>query len=272
MSKQRPAGKRRVLLALAAAVLATTIAGCATDRTTTGSISPTASQPSFDTMNAAQLAGAVESYGKAYERNPKDRQTATTFATLLRMNGRNDQALAVMRALAIAYPEDRDVLAAYGKALASDGQFDAALDAIRRAQRPELPDWRLMSAEGAILDQLGKSDEARALYDKALILQPNEASILSNYGMSYVLTGNLGQAESYMRRAVAANGADSRVRQNLALVLGLEGRFDEAQKIARQELSPAQAQANMDYLKQMMSQQNAWKLLKDKNAAGQKPG
>jgi len=164
------------------------------------------------------------------------------------------------------------VLAAYGKALASDGQFDAALDAIRRAQRPDLPDWRLMSAEGAVLDQLGKSDEARSLYDKALILQPNEASVLSNYGMSYVLTGNLGQAESYMRKAVAANGADSRVRQNLALVLGLEGHFDEAQKIAQQELSPAQAQANMAYLKQMMSQQNAWKLLKDKNGTGQEPG
>ena len=71
------------------------------------------------------------------------------------MNGDTDQALAVMRKLAIAYPKDRDVLAAYGKSLAGAGQFEPALDAIRRAQTPEYPDWKLASAEGAILDQMG---------------------------------------------------------------------------------------------------------------------
>lgn len=261
--------RQRLLLATVAVALATGVAGCATDRTTTGSISPAVATPSFDQMNADQLAQAADRYGKAYERNPKDKATAMAFATLLRMNGRNDQGLAVMRSLAIAYPKDRQVLAAYGKALASAGQFDAALDAVRRAQTPDYPDWRLMSAEGAILDQLGKSDDARALYDKALVLKPNEGSILSNYGMSYLLTGDLKKAETYLRRAVKANDADSRVRQNLALVLGLEGQFDEAEKIASQELSPDQARANITYLRKMLSQQNAWSMLKDKGKGKQ---
>ncbi len=59
--------------------------------------------------------------------------------------------------------------------------------------------------------------------------------------------------------------ADSRVRQNLALVVGLQGRFDEAEKIASQELSPEQAQANVAYLRQMLAQQNAWSQLKDQD-------
>ena len=52
------------------------------------------------------------------------------------------------------------------------------------------------------------------------------------------------------------------MRQNLALVVGLQGRFDEAEKIASQELSPEQAQANVAYLRSMLAQQNAWNQLK----------
>ena len=60
-------------------------------------------------------------------------------------------------------------------------------------------------------------------------------------------------------------GADSRVRQNLALVVGLQGRFAEAEQIARSELSSKQAEANIAYLRNMLSQQNSWAKLSDKN-------
>jgi Flp pilus assembly protein TadD len=134
-----------------------------------------------------------------------------------------------------------------------------------RAQTPDRPDWQLLSAEGAILDQMGDPAGARDRYRKALDIMPNEPSILSNLGMSYVLQGDLRTAESYLASAVKQPGADSRVRQNLALVVGLQGRFGEAEKIASAELSPEQAQANVSYLRSMLSQQNAWNKLKDKD-------
>ena len=81
--------------------------------------------------------------------------------------------------------------------------------------------------------------------------------------MSYVLEGDLRTAETYLRSASEQPAADSRVRQNLALVVGLQGRFDEAEQIASHELSAEQASANVAYLRQMLSQQNAWKQLKD---------
>jgi Flp pilus assembly protein TadD len=79
--------------------------------------------------------------------------------------------------------------------------------------------------------------------------------------MSYLLTRDLRTAETYLRSAVAQPGADSRVRQNLALVVGLQGRFQEAENIARQELTAEQAEANVAYLKGMLSQDNSWKKL-----------
>ncbi len=258
------ARRGRFVFSAMAMLLAAGAAGCTTtDRTTTGSISRSAARP-VEQMNSAELAAAVRGYGLQYQKDPKNKPVALAYANVLAMTGRNDQALAVMRALAIAYPQDRQVLAAYGKSLASAGELEAALDAVRRAQTPAYPDWRLLSAEGAILDQMGQSEAARALYRRALEIQPNEASILSNFGMSHMLSGDLKSAETYMRNAAMAPGADSRVRQNLALVVGLQGRFQEAEAIARRELSPQQAEANIQYLRAMLAQQNSWNMLKDK--------
>lgn len=261
-NRETNATGKRFRTAAAALVLALAVSGCATrDRITTGSIGRASSAP-VETMSTQQLAAQAQTLGRAYAKNPKDLNTAMRYASVLQMNGRTDQSLAVMRKLAIDYPRERQVLAAYGKALAAAGELEPALDAVRRAQTPEYPDWKLMSAEAAILDQLGKPQEARQLYRRALEMKPGEPSVLSNLGMSHLLEGDLKTAENYMRQAVQAPGADSRVRQNLALVVGLQGRFKEAEEIASRELSPDQAQANVTYLRSMLSQQNAWNQLK----------
>lgn len=246
-----------ILICLAAAV-----SSCSStakrDNLTTGSIPKVATTASLDGMNAAELTATEKAIGAAYVKNPKDRNVGLRYASVLGMTGKHTQALAVMQQVAIANPTDREVLAAYGKAQAGAGQLEQALVTINRAQTPDHPDWRLYSAEGAVLDQLGRSDEARQKYKMALQTQPNEPSVMSNLGMSYVLSGDLKTAEGYMRNASKLPAADSRVRQNLALVVGLQGRFSEAEEIARKELSQQQADANVTYLRSMLSQQNSW--------------
>ncbi|TBG87207.1 tetratricopeptide repeat protein [Rhizobium leguminosarum] len=255
----------RILQGAAASLLVLALAGCSTtkDRMTTGSV-PKLTKP-VEEMDATELRSATDRLGQAYEKNPRDPVTGVNYANLLRMNGRDTQALAVMQQVAIANPGDRNVLAAYGKAQAAAGQFQQALDTIGRAQTPDRPDWKLISAQGAILDQMGRASDARQRYRDALDIQPNEPSILSNLGMSYVLTGDLRTAETYLRSAASQPTADSRVRQNLALVVGLQGRFPEAEQIARRELSPQQADANVAYLRGMLSQQNSWQKLAAKD-------
>ncbi|OWV80074.1 pilus assembly protein TadD [Rhizobium sp. R635] len=255
----------RILQGAAASLIVLALAGCSTtkDRMTTGSV-PKITKP-VEEMDATELRLATDRLGQAYAKNPRDPVNGVNYANLLRMNGRDAQALAVMQQVAIANPGDRNVLAAYGKAQAAAGQFEQALDTIGRAQTPDRPDWKLISAQGAILDQMGRATDARKRYRDALDIQPNEPSILSNLGMSYVLTGDLRTAETYLRSAASQPTADSRVRQNLALVVGLQGRFPEAEQIARRELSPQQADANVAYLRGMLSQQNSWQKLAAKD-------
>ncbi|MCW1409445.1 tetratricopeptide repeat protein [Rhizobium sp. 1AS11] len=259
----------RILQGAAASLLVLALAGCSTtkDRMTTGSV-PKLTKP-VEEMDATELRSATDRLGQAYAKNPRDPVTGVSYANLLRMSGRDAQALAVMQQVAIANPGDRNVLAAYGKAQAAAGQFQQALDTIGRAQTPDRPDWKLISAQGAILDQMGRASDARQRYRDALDIQPNEPSILSNLGMSYVLTGDLRTAETYLRSAASQPTADSRVRQNLALVVGLQGRFPEAEQIARRELSPQQADANVAYLRGMLSQQNSWQKLAAKDKTPQ---
>lgn len=261
MVGQKKRGAMSGRLAVTAALVGfALLASCSTNRgDTTGSI-PATNKP-LEQMTQGELAAVSRSVGDRYAKSPKDRDAGLQYATLLKMTGKNDQALAVMRQVAILYPNDRDVLAAYGKAQAGAGELEQALGTIARAQTPDRPDWRLKSAEGAILDQLGRAEEARAAYREALDIKPNDPSVLSNLGMSYLLTRDLKTAETYMRSAIAQPGADSRVRQNLALVVGLQGRFQEAENIARQELTPEQAEANMAYLRAMLSQDDSWKKL-----------
>jgi Flp pilus assembly protein TadD len=179
------------------------------------------------------------------------------YALALRTTGQRAQAVAVLEKASIANPHDKTLLGAYGRALAEVGNYNQALEVFSRAHNPELPDWRILSAQGAVLDQLGRYDEARGYYASALKIMPDEPSVLSNLGLSYALSKDLKKAETTLRKATLQPGVKPRTRQNLALVVGLQGRFPEAENIARADLPPEEAAANVEYLRQMLAQQKA---------------
>jgi Flp pilus assembly protein TadD len=246
------------LIAVALAALVVGLSGC--NKTSfsdvTGSIG--ASSAALPTDEGA-LRQFAEEWGRRYDRNPKDKMTAMTYAKALHALDQNAQAVAVMQGLAIQYPEDMKVLGAYGKALADAGRLKQAAEVLQKAHTPERPDWSVLSTQGTIADQLGEHDAARGYYEAALKIRPNEPSVLSNLGLSYALGRNLPKAEETLRFAATQPGADMRVRQNLALVLGLQGKFSEAEEWSRQDLPPTDAAQNVASIKKMISQSDTWR-------------
>jgi len=238
------------------ALLAAAVAGCASNGggETTGSVmAAMATGPEGDWRRQADaLAGR-------YRTNPQDPDVALDYAHALRMTGQRAQAVAVLEQATIVHPNHRALLGAYGKALADNGNYQQALGVLGRAHTPEQPDWRILSAQGAVLDQMGRHGEAQRYYSSALKIVPDEPSVLSNLGLSYALSKDLRQAETTLKRAATGRTADPRVRQNLALVVGLQGRFEEAESIARADLPPDEAAANVEYLRQMLARQGARK-------------
>ncbi len=153
----------------------------------------------------------------------------------------------------LGQPDNKALLAGYGRALADNGNFQQAFDVLSRAHTPDDPDWRILSAQGAVLDQLGRYEEARQYYASALKIAPDEPTVLSNLGLSYVLTKDLPKAEETLRRAQSGADADPRVRLNLAMVIGLQGRVAEAESIVRADRPAEEAEANVAYLKRLLS-------------------
>jgi Flp pilus assembly protein TadD len=240
------------LLASAAIVtaIAATAAGCQTTQSTdtTGSL---ALAPADRTE--ADWRHDLDTYGQQYRDNPSNLNAALRYAQALRATGQRAQAVAVLEQVSIQNPRNKIVLGEYGRALAEAGDYEQALDVFDRAHSPDQPDWHILSAQGAVLDQMGRHDEAPRHYLTALKIMPDEPSVLSNLGLSYALSKDLKNAEATLRRAAAQRPVDQRVRQNLALVVGLQGRFAEAEDIARADLPPDQAAANVAYLKQMLA-------------------
>jgi Flp pilus assembly protein TadD len=239
--------------------LALSAGGCKTLDTpeTTGTLGTTSasSSPEVDARRDA------EAWGARYRANTHDWEAAVKYAQALRLLGQRSQAVAVLQQAAIHNPDNKKVLGAYGRALADAGDYAQALEVLGKAHTPDQPDWHILSAQGAVLDQLGRHQEAQRYYASALKISPDEPSVLSNLGLSYALAKDLPKAEATLRRAVAQTTVDPRVRQNLALVVGLQGRFAEAEDIARADLPPDEAAANVAYLQEMLSPQKDWKKL-----------
>src|SRR5262245_58114291 len=189
------------------AILATTVAGCKTTRSTdtTGSIALPAGPRS-----EADWRRDIDVYGERYRANNRDPEAAIRYAAALRGIGQRTQAAAVLEQAAILNPKNQAVLGAYGRALADVGNYAQALEVLNRAHSPDQPDWRVLSAQGAVLDQMGRSGEARQYYESALRIVPENPAVLSNLGLSYALAKDLPQAETTLRRAIGRPGADLR--------------------------------------------------------------
>jgi Flp pilus assembly protein TadD len=258
MAMRRRPGRTARCLACAAVLggIAVGAAGCVTtgSNETTGSVAASAA-PQSD----AGWRREAEVQGARYRANPRDPDAAIAYAQALRALGERAQAVSVLQQASMVNTSNKALLGAYGRALADVGNYPQALDVLSRAHSPDQPDWHILSAQGAVLDQMGRHPDAQRYYSSALKIMPDEPSVLSNLGLSYALAKDLPKAEITLRRAVERPGADPRVRQNLALVVGLQGRFAEAETIARADLPPDEAAANVAYLKQMMSEHNDWK-------------
>lgn len=243
---------RALLLASVAAVVLT---GCATNRTSVSS-------PDFSGHSTAQTQQLTQDLAARYKRNPKDQATIIYYAAALRAQGQADQAIAVLEAGLAIHKNNASMRIAYAKALTAAGRFQQALNVVEDTINPASPDWNALSVKGAALDQMGRHDEARAAYRQAMTIAPGEPSLYANLGLSYAMTNDLTSAERELRRAAGMRGASSQVRQNLALIVGLQGRFDESKAMFAAELPPDQVEANMAYIRALLTQQNRWDLIK----------
>ena len=193
-----------------------------------------------------------------YQAFPNDLEAAQRFADALRLGGRHDRAAQIAAEALGRFPDDRALMTTYGLAQLAGAHPQEALRPLALIAQAEPENWRVRNALGAALDQLGRFSEARRAYQEALALHPDDANVLTNLGVSHLMAGAPEEAEPILRQATALPGAPAQARQNLAIALALQGRFDEAEQLARVDLPPDAAAANVAYLRALLSDPRRW--------------
>lgn len=251
-----------IFLLLASAVVLT---GCSKTTSQMGAASNLATASTTPVS-----AEALAKLGEKWQADPKDINKGLAYANGLESLGKSDQALSVYQQLSSTDPANAKLTALYGRKLVAAGKPDDAIPILESAEQKGDDDWRTLSALGSAYDQKGLYDKARAEYRRALAADPQNLVVMNNLAMSYALEGDLKEAEKELRAADALprSGTEPRIRQNLALVVGLQGRFEEASKLAQQDLPADQVQENMAYLKKMLSQPNTWQQLTTNGSQG----
>ena len=246
----------RVLPALLlAGIAALTLSACASNRAGPGS-------PDFSSQTPAEAQTTLGDLATRFRTHPQDKATVIRYAAARRAPGQAAPAIAPREGALGAHRAAVANPIADSQARSAGGRFQQALNVIDGAIDPAVPDWNALSVKGAILDQTGANQEARLLYRQALLIAPEEASLYANLGLSYSMTNELPEAEAHLRRAAGMAGATSKIRQNLALVVGLQGRFEECRLLFAAELPADQVEANLAYIRALLTQQNRWELVK----------
>ncbi|MCB1473158.1 MAG: tetratricopeptide repeat protein [Rhodobiaceae bacterium] len=250
---------RRLRIAALAATTALALAagGCSQSRLKTGSLASPASEAPAG-QQSAQNTEIADKWAAAYKRDPENPKTALGYAQALAATGRAREAAQVYSEALSHNPDNAELLAANGRRIARETPGPQAIAMLERADKAGTRDWSAYSALGASYDAIGRHKDAQDAYRKALALKPEEPAVLSNMGLSQALAGDIKAAETTLERASRNPSAEPTVRQNLALVYGLQGKFKEAEAELAKDIGAQQAQENVRYMRQMLSQNNSW--------------
>jgi len=214
--------------------------------------------PAFHKATPAEIQAALRAeplaqaafFANQFDHDPTDAQMGVYLSNAQRSLGRNAEAADTAHAVLLFAPKNVDALLAAGRAHIADNNAFYAIDPLKAVTELRPKDWQAWSLLGVAYQQTKRSEDAQGAWATALKLSPDNASVLTNMAMARVAQGDFAGAEPLLRTAAAQKDATMQVRQNLALVLGLQGKMAEAEKLLRQDLPPAQADANLAWLQQ----------------------
>ena len=203
---------------------------------------------------AARLCGRAEDAERCWRRALSLRPDALVthhFATLLRAQGRDDEALACYQAAADNGSADARCWNALGLLLAARQRLADAETAYRQALEQLPDDVAARTNLGLVLERQGRFEEAEACQRQALALAPGVAEVHNH--LAGVLARRHSQdgryeaeAEMHYRQAVRLQPQDARNLSNLGALFYDLGRVHEAEQALRAALvqQPALASAH----------------------------
>jgi Flp pilus assembly protein TadD len=214
-------------------------------------VEPTLRQAAMMSERNASYGEAAQHYAALHSRHPDDKTITLALARNLRFSGNPQKAIAVINSSAAAQSPDALMLLELGKDYLAADQLNLAKPTLERAKAAAPLNWEILSSLGVVYDYDGQYQEAQQQYDAALFLEPENPVVLNNKALSLAQAGKLDEAVDTMQQAINQPSASAQTRQNLALLMALKGDADAAERLARKDLPPAVAEANIEYYRSL---------------------
>ncbi len=183
---------------------------------------------------------------QALQVNPESLDLYNTLAAALAMQGRLDQAVALLQDLSCRAPDSPEIHNNLGIMLKQMGQPAQAEASFSEAVRLRPDFFQPHNNLGLILAEQGRLPEAVACYEKALQLSPDYYEALVNLGDALERVDRLADAEARYRHALRLRPDQAGLHSNLGVVLARQNRLVEADSCYREalRLAPHYAQAH----------------------------
>ncbi|MDZ4776972.1 MAG: tetratricopeptide repeat protein [Alphaproteobacteria bacterium] len=217
-------------------------------------VDPTLEAPRIafaDAMRGMQQSGTATRVLSAIPASSPYYETAQSqIAYALRAEGRDDEALATLKAVA-----ERTNGRVSRRALADlyrnmDRNAEAAplyAGLVSELDPPSRRDWRLFFAQGATLERLGQWPAAEAALQQALLVSPDQPEVLNYLGYTWVDTGvKVTEGLAILERAVAQQPDEGYIIDSLGWAHFKLGNYVQATELLERavELSPGDSTLN----------------------------
>lgn len=184
---------------------------------------------------------------KALQLSPQSDIVRAELALYYRRQGKLNEALTVLRALAADHPQQANWLIEIGSTVSEQGDLIAAMNAFEQATEiePQNPaTWRALAAFAAENGFDAQSYSIPAA-QKAVALDDKDAQSLDLMGWIWLIEGDLEKAEQFLQQALKQDANNPRTALHLAQLYLEMNRLETAHKFleqaANQQDDPAAA-------------------------------
>jgi tetratricopeptide (TPR) repeat protein len=168
---------------------------------------------------AGNLAGALGIYGQVLSMRPSYAEALKARARCLMQQGKADESVAILRAVAFANRDDAPAQVLLGTAYCMAGKYNPAVEVLTPLVVKDPSNARAQNAIGAAWMGLGDVRSAKVALEKAVSLDPELADAHFNLAQVLLASGpaNEDKARQHYRKAMALGAA---VDEELAKTLG----------------------------------------------------
>jgi len=176
---------------------------------------------------------AISYYKRIADDSPLKQVAELQLGLNLADLGRNDEAIAHLKALVEAQPDEMRGYLALGGVYGAKQNFRASAElydkAVERLKDPQPEDWNIFYQRGIAYERLKEWTRAEPNFRKALELNPDQPQVMNYLGYSWVDKNmNLDEALEMIQKAVELRPSDGYIVDSLGWAYYKLGRFEDA--------------------------------------------